>query len=175
MLDVSVAYNRYKFLGHEFLTWLWSLMENNRESLQNAAPGLTSLDIGNRIVCENRVNDGVETITIKGDDAGLEEGMLALKKGAVVTELNLLYTCDEQQWQFTLKGESLSVSNLKLPQSSPDKSGEGFEGAVLEKAYLLEKVIDLVNALYGSFLRARISNDWNDNIVPGIRKWIQES
>jgi hypothetical protein len=34
MLDVSVSYNRYKFLGHEFLTWLWFLMEKNRSFLQ---------------------------------------------------------------------------------------------------------------------------------------------
>ena len=34
MLDVSVSYNRYKFLGHEFLTWLWFLIEKDRKLLE---------------------------------------------------------------------------------------------------------------------------------------------
>ncbi len=172
MLDVSVSYNRYKFLGHEFLTWLWYLMENDRGFLRNAVADLASLDIGNRIVCENRLQEGVETITIKGDDAGLEEGMLALKKGAVVTELNLVYTSGDHQWLFTLKGESLCVSNVKLPQTSAEKSGDDLEGAVLEKVYLHEKVLELVDLLFKSFIPIRISDDWEENTVPAIREWI---
>ncbi len=173
MLDVSVSYNRYKFLGHEFLTWLWFLMENDREFLQRAVPDLTALDIGNRIVCENRLHEGVETVTIKGDDAGLEEGMLALKKGAVVTELNLSYTAGDNQWNFTLKGESLNVSNLKLPQTAPDKSGDDLEGAVLEKSYLYEKVLELVDILYKRFIEIRISEEWNEKAAPQIGEWIK--
>ena len=91
MLDVSVAYNRYKFLGYEFLTWLWFTMETDREKLTKIDPELVSLDIGNKIVLENRINDAVESITIKGDDADLKEGFLALKKGTVVTEIHLSY------------------------------------------------------------------------------------
>lgn len=30
MLDVSVSYDRYKFLGYEFLTWLWFLIEKDQ-------------------------------------------------------------------------------------------------------------------------------------------------
>src|SRR4030043_36420 len=89
MLDVSVSYNRYKFIGHEFLTWLWFLIEKNPDILKQLNPDLVSLEIGNRVMLENTTRDSLETITIKGDDAGMEEGILALKKGAVVTELNL--------------------------------------------------------------------------------------
>ena len=91
MLEVSVSYNRYKFLGNEFLTWIWFVIDNDPETLKNIVPSEFTLDIGNRTVLENRRDAGVETVTIKGDTAGLEEGMLALRKGAMVTELNLLY------------------------------------------------------------------------------------
>jgi len=89
MLDVAVSYNRYKFLGYEYLTWLWFLIENNQDKIGEPDREPLSLQIGNRVVLENRQKDAVESITIKGDDAGLEEGILALRKGAVVTELNL--------------------------------------------------------------------------------------
>lgn len=81
MLDVAVSYNRFKFLGHEFLTWLWYSIENEPDILKNSENESVSLEIGNRIVLENRIGDSMETITIKGDDAGLEEGMLSLEKG----------------------------------------------------------------------------------------------
>ncbi len=175
MLDVSVSYNRYKFLGHEFLTWLWFLMEKDRSFLRKEIPDLTSLEIGNRIVLENRLNDGIEMITIKGDDAGLEEGMLSLRKGAVVTEFQLSYTSGDHQWQFVLKGESLNISNLKVPKTGNIESGQELEGAVLEKVYLFEKVIELINVLYKSFIQLRISSEWKEKTVPEIRKWIYAS
>ena len=85
MLDLAIAYTRYRFLGNEFLTWLWYLIENEKYfsllksgETESADPFL--LGIGNRLVLENRQNEGLETITIKGDDAGLEEGVLALRR-----------------------------------------------------------------------------------------------
>jgi len=54
MLDVAVAYNRFKFLGDEFLTWLWFIIENDPKYLKKFSPDLLSLEIGNRIVLENR-------------------------------------------------------------------------------------------------------------------------
>ena len=118
-MDISVAYNRYKFLGDEFLTWLWFVMEKDRDTLIENGKETILIEIGNRIVLENRINDAVETITIKGDDAGLEEGFMALKKGALVTELNLVYRSGDQEWSFSLKGESLSFSSLKVPEKGP--------------------------------------------------------
>ncbi|MGD8943942.1 MAG: hypothetical protein PVJ37_11805, partial [Desulfobacterales bacterium] len=101
MLDIAVAYNRFKFLGEEFLTWLWFVMDQDPTILRKADPDLTSLEIGDRIVLEKRHKKAVERITIKGENAGLEEAMLALQKGALVTELNLVYRSAEQKWQFT--------------------------------------------------------------------------
>jgi hypothetical protein len=72
-----------------------------------------------------------------------------------------------------LKGESLSVSNLKFPQTAPAESGDELEGAVLEKTYLCEKVLELVDILYKKFILKRISDEWSEKIVPAMRKWIQ--
>ena len=172
MLDVSVSYNRYKFLGHEFLTWLWFVIENDRNKLRNLENELISLDIGNRIVLENRLNDTLETITIKGDDAGLEEGVLSLKKGAVVTELNLSYKEANQEWRFTIKGESLSIANLRTPDTKQIESQEEVEGAVIEKAFLYNKAAQLIDTLFAQFIKLRISNEWNKQVIQRLRDWM---
>ena len=172
MLDISISYNRYQFLGNEFLTWIWYMMERKRDELLQIEEDLVYLEIGNRIVIENRMNDNTETITIKGDDAGLEEGILALRKGAVVTEMNLFYKSGEQEWRFTLKGESMHITNLKPPESGAVESSEELEGAVIEKAYLCERVILFLDAAFNRFIRVRISEDWHKKTVPAIKEWI---
>jgi hypothetical protein len=173
MLDVAVAYNRFKFIGNEFLTWLWFTIETDQFFLKTVDETISSLNVGNRIVLENNINDASEIITIKGDDAGLEEGLLSLRKGAVVIEMNLSYKTENQEWKFTLKGESLSFSGLKVPETGPVETKEDIEGIVLEKTYLYENAINLVNKLFNTFLKLRSTVKWDQKTVPEIKKWLQ--
>jgi hypothetical protein len=109
----------------------------------------------------------VRVITIKGDDAGLEEGRLSLRKGAVVIEMNLSYKTEHQEWKFTIKGESLSFSGCDRFQKPVRlKPRTDIEGMVLEKAYLYEKVqLNLVNRLFDIFLKLRSTVEWNQKMV----------
>jgi hypothetical protein len=173
MLDVAVAYNRYQFLGEEFLTWLWYVIEKDQDLIKNFDKDFVALEIGNRMVFENRRKESGERITIKGDGASLEEGILTLKKGALVTELNVVYKSVELTWQFTLKGESLNVSSLNLPSTDVPESEEDLEGFVLEKIFLHDKILNLLENIFTHFIKLRLSNRWQNKIVPNIRNWIQ--
>ncbi|MCD6353666.1 MAG: hypothetical protein J7M06_05595 [Proteobacteria bacterium] len=170
MLDISVSYNRYKFLGHEFLTWLWFIIDNNQTKIKESAP--ISMKIGNRIVLENGRRDAVETIIIKGDDADLEEGILALKKGALVVELNLVCESGDQEWRFTIKGDNLNIVTLKPPYTEPMESKQDLEGSLLERAYLYNMIFEGIDALFNQFIKLRISSDWDQNGLLLIKKWI---
>lgn len=175
MLDIAVAYNRYRFLGNEFLTWLWFAIENDMATIRQCDPELVSLDVGNRMVLENRLANGNETITIKGDAAGLEEGMLALNKGAWVTELHLLYKSGPTLWKFSIKGENLSFAGLKLPETESIQTSEDKEGVVLEKLYLYEKPFVFIEQLYRRFIKLRLCEKWEGQALPQLRKWLQNS
>ncbi|MGD8301826.1 MAG: hypothetical protein PVI55_05370 [Desulfobacterales bacterium] len=171
MLDVAVAYNRFKFLGEEFLTWLWFALDQNPTLLRKADPDLTSLEIGNRIVLEKRHKKAIERITIKGENAGLEEAMLALQKGALVAELNLVYRSNEQKWQFTIKAESLNLSSVKTPKIARPESPEDMESAILEKIFLYDKILQFLEKLYNTFIKYRLSDHWQKRDVILIKKW----
>lgn len=175
MLDVAVAYNRYKFLGEEFLTWLWYLIEKDQNLIKNFDKDFVALEVGNRIVFENRRKESDERITIKGDEANLEEGILALKKGALVTELNMVYRSGELRWQFTVKGESLNISSLITPKTDLPESTEDIEGAVLEKIFLYDRALELLDNLFKHFLKLRVSNTWQSKVVSNINDWIHSS
>lgn len=172
MLDLSVGYTKYQFLGGEFLTWLWYTIENPLKIASIWKDEIPQLLLGDRMVLENRSRENLETITIKGTDAGLEEGYLALRKGSHVTELNLICRVEAQSWRFTIKGENLALTNFKTPLTGKISNSEEVEGALIEKAYLYEMVFKWLDTLFNHFIKLRLSDEWTTNSTPDIRKWI---
>ena len=173
MLDTATTYNRYKFIGHEFLTWLWYSIENNDTVIDHSDLPAIVLALGKRMVLENPRENHAETITIKGGYSNFEAGFLPLKQGALVTELSLEAKSKETTWEFNLKGESLAVANMRISNLGPVETDEDIEGAVLEKIYLLEQVHAYIDALFEKFLIIRVSNQWNQKVVPQIQQWLQ--
>ena len=173
MLDVAVAYNRFAFLGEEFLTWLWFIIDQDPLIPRKADPDLASLEVGNRIVLEKRYKKALERITIKGENAGLEEAMLALQKGALVAEINLIYRSVEQKWEFTLKAESLNLSSFKTPKIATPESPEDIEGIVLEKIFLYDKILQFIEKLYKTFIKIRVSTHWHNHEAASMAKWFR--
>jgi hypothetical protein len=175
MLDISIAYNRYKFLGFEFLTWMWYELENNPEQIRIDEFSDISVRMGNRVMIENAFHNSRETVTIQGDDAGLEEGMIALKKGGLIAEINLVVENDRQQMQFTIKGESLSVSGLKIQQENKAESTENPEEAeafLLDRIFTCERITSWMYLIFNRFVRLRLSESWKRSVIPAMRQWI---
>ena len=69
----------------------------------------------------------------------------------------------------------MEFRNVKLPKTGPAQesgdSPEEKEGMILERIFLFEELIRLVQALFRMFLEIRVSNDWKDELVK-IRKWV---
>lgn len=170
MLDVSLAYYRYGFLGSEFLTWLWFLIVNTDQDKLTGNKN-DFLEIGNKIVLERKSNNGVEKITINGKDAGLEEGIISLKKGAVVKEINLLYKKGDKEWSFNITGENLGLSNIKVPDIGFIETKRDVEGFTVEKIYLYGSLFLLIDGLYKKFIKIRVSGGWL-KVVSDMNKWI---
>ncbi len=174
MLDTATAYNRYKFIGHEFLTWLWYHIEQDHAVLKHSDLPKMTLALGKRMVLENPRENHAETITIKGGYSNFETGFLPLQQGALVTEISLEAKSDETTWEFNLKGESLSVTNMRISNLGPVESDEDVEGAVLEKVYLLEMIHTYIDTLFERFLLLRVSDKWNHETIPHMQKWLQK-
>ena len=175
MLDIATAYNKYKFLGNDYLTWIWFLIENNHNisSIINSKDIIT-LEVGNSIVLENKLGDkSKEKITIKGDQAGLEEGTTALKKGAFVTQINLICKINEDEYKFTIKGESFNITGLKTPKTEISNNEDEIEGLVLEKAFLGFKIFKVIDTLFLKYIEQRTSDEWNHKGLQDLKNWIE--
>lgn len=174
MLDIATAYNKYSFLGNEFLTWLWYLIETDQDITQIInTQDPVSFEIGNSLILENHLGDkSKERITIKGDQAGLEEGTTALKKGAWVTDINLICKIGEDEFKFSIKGESFNLTGLKPPAIDTSASGDEMEGMVIEKTYLILKVIEVIDTLFLKYVEKRSSDEWKTKEFQAIKTWV---
>jgi hypothetical protein len=96
---------------------------------------------------------------------------MALKKGALVTELALIFKTGEHEWQFSLKGESLNLSSLKAPGPALPPSPEEMEPFLLDKTQQFYKIIDFIEKTYKVFIKLRISSNWSSKTTPALKKW----
>ena len=175
MLDIATAYNKYKFFGNDFLTWIWFLIETdqNISSILNTKDTVT-LEVGNSIVLENKLGDKTkEKVSRKGDQAGLEEGTTAVKKGAWGTQINLICKINEDEYKFTIKGESFNITGLKTPKTELSKKEDEIEGLILEKSFFCFKIFEVIDTLFLKYLEQRISDDWNSKGLQDIKTWIE--
>jgi len=174
MLDIATAYNKYKFLGTDYLTWIWFLIETdqNISLLVNSKDAIT-LEVGNSIVLENKLGDkSKEKITIKGDQAGLEEGTTALKKGAYVTQINLICKINKDEYRFTIKGESFNITGLKTPKTNLSNKKDEIEGLVLEKTFYCFNIFNVIDTLFLKYIEKRTADDWKTKELQDIKNWV---
>ncbi|MGD8648832.1 MAG: hypothetical protein PVJ77_20005, partial [Desulfobacterales bacterium] len=70
---------------------------------------------------------------------------------------------------------SLNVSSFSLPSTGMPEFDEDIEGFVLEKIFLYDKILKILENIFIYFVKLRLSDRWQDNMVPKIRNWIQSA
>ncbi len=190
MPPASEAFGNYQFLGNEFLTWLWYCIENEPHNIKDPSGNAAALMLHKKIVLKKATGKTVSITIQKDSGEEAEEGMLALKGGAIVTELSLLMDIGDVEWTFSIKGDSFHVNSLKPsvempeavhPEQEPagqepgqvgDKQRHDFEASVLDRTYLYIQAIDVLDGLFKHYVLLRLSGDWEGTTVPAMKKWI---
>lgn len=175
-LDVATAWNKYQFLGYEFLLWLWYLSSKVPHMIEEIlGKAQVEITFGNSITIEIRGEGRPETLTIKGIDAGFEEAFIALAKGGSIVQANMVFAVGEkmQEFSFTLNGDDFSVRSLKCRPDIESGATDELEGAFIEKSFLTGVLFDAIDALYLDFIARRMAETWSTH-QSAIREWVQE-
>ena len=93
-------------------------------------------------------------------------------KGKKVTRATIRLEKDELAFQFTLSADDFTLGSMKLPKVEKPAEDEDPDAMLLERFYLMEVCLGLLESLYASFLRLRLSADWSET-VQGITAWIK--
>lgn len=158
-------------LGQEFLTWLWYRSDtvSGEFTDKNGAPFAVSME--QRIVVQLGEGDAKETASVTGSFSPLKEARFGLGTGKKVSRAQIRLEKDELAFQLTLKAEDFSLGSVKTPKVDKIAQDDDPDALLLEKFYLLEICVDLLDSLYERFLRLRLSPDWQ-NEVAHIGRWL---
>jgi recombination associated protein RdgC len=162
-----------EFLGREFLLWLWYRCETYEGRFDLGEDGQVELWFDRKIVLQSESDHGAEKITCSGENPHLREARFALTKNKEITEAMVKLAIDDNEWSFILDSAWMNFKSFKTPKL-PQDSKEDPEGFFYEKFFLIEKAINTMNAIYGTFIKLRISPQWASQELPAILEWIRE-
>ena len=169
-MDLLQKIEGRRFLGREFLAWLWYESEACEGQLTATDTGPFELFLEKQITLEAGKKDK-EQSKLRGMQPSVSpEAREALRQGKLPTTAQLRLRRGEQDWVFLFSADPLSLSGVKIPALLKDKEDEPF----YERIGLIEDLEALVDALYGDFLALRVTQAWSSLVMPAMMRWIRE-
>lgn len=168
-----------RFLGQEFLTWLWWKSEERGGTVDLPGEGDITVVFEKHMLLESGEGESSEKIVCTGLQAELQEARTGLQMGKKLEQARILIGHGNYEYSLTLSGALLEFKNVKLPKTEATENDtsdnpEEVEGMILERVFLLEEIIRLVNELFKMFLVIRVSSDWPEELQK-IRSWVEKS
>ncbi len=160
-------------LGQEFLTWLWYQSDIAPGAFTDGQGQPFSVSMEQRMVVQGGEGDARETASVSGSLSPLREARFGLGTGKKVTRALIRLEKDELAFQLTLRAEDFSVNALKTPKL--EKTGGDDvdpDALLLEKIYLMEICVGLLDGLYAQFLDLRLSPGRWEEEVAAMRQWM---
>ena len=166
-MDLLERVENTRFLGREFLVWLWFKSELHEAEFSRAdgSPFELWLDsqLGMRYMYEP-----TERIAFKGvAPAARVEAKLALQHGWLPVKARVCVTLDSQDFSFVFEADSLAKTGVKLPMLTANDSDERF----FERMHLLEVLDGIVDEQYTEFLQLRRSVVWDAELAQATVAW----
>jgi hypothetical protein len=166
-MDLITKINRTRFLGPEFLLWLW-----HRADVQEGRFGGEGenfeLYFDSRIVLESQGEIRDQSVIKSETPTDTPEAREALRTGKLPMEAKLRILIGQNQWTTTFKAEALQLSGTKVPALLAKDDEE----ALHERMHLMEELEGVLEALYSQFLQERLDDDvWREHIGV-MRAWV---
>ena len=165
-----------RFVGQEFLTWLWWKSDERGGSVKLENDGDITVAFEKHMLLESGEGESSEKIICTGLQTELQEARTGLQMGKKLEQARIVINHNSNEFSFTLAGGLMEYRNVRLPKTENtenDKSGnsEEVEGMILERIYLFEELIRITNTLFGMFLKVRLGEQWSEELLK-IRHWV---
>ncbi len=160
--------------GREFLTWLWFKSEERNGRIDLGGDEEIMLLFVRRLVLESGQGDYAESVVCQGQHASLLEGKEALRQGKKIRAARLSLEIDAAEWEFTFKADLFQFQSMKVPAPAEEfgENGEiAAEGRLLERIFLIEKAVAVMDRLFTAFLALRGSHAWTAEAAR-MENWI---
>lgn len=125
------------------------------------------------MVLQSNPGDGTEKVICLGENSHLREARYALAESKTVTEAMLKLIIGDNQWSFILDSTWMNFRSFKSPKVMQDNEKDP-EGLFYEKFSLIDQALSAMDFIYSSFIKIRLSPDWEAQELPALLQWIQE-
>ena len=167
-----------RFLGQEFMTWLWFKSEERGGTVYLPGAGDIQVVFEKHMLLESGEGESHEKLICRGLQTELQEARTGLQVGKKLEQARIHLVRGEYEWNFTLTAAMLEFRNLKVPKTmtpSEEESGpDAFEARVLERVAMIEEAVQTVLELFRLFLDIRIGPDWEQELVR-VRQWVHKA
>ncbi len=157
-----------RFLGREFLIWLWFTSERSFGKVELPPFGDVDFWIDDRIVFRTPGEDPQTSDLKGGAPATTSEARTAMASGKTIDAARLGIRVKEREYSLELRAEGLEVAGVKVPAEVKD----GEDERLYERMFLLEEATGILDALFVRFCADRLGDSWDDAVLPEIRAWL---
>ncbi len=174
-MDLVELIEEKRFLGQEFLTWLWWKSEERGGAVSLPNRGDVTVVFEKHMLLEYGEGESSEKLICTGLQTELQEARTGLKMGKKLEQARIQLGCADHEWSFTLAAALMEFRNVRLPKTGGTEGDannpEETEGMILERVFLFEELVRLINELFELFLQARIDESWPEELGK-ISAWV---
>jgi len=155
-----------RFLGPEFLLWIWVRGELTTESI---SIGDDDLDVwlDRQITFESPI-DKNERVSVRGmAPADGEEAREAVRAGKLPVSSQIALRGAAREFVCGLVAPRFAIAGAKVPVVLKEDASEAF----VDRMALCEELFQVLDGLYRAFLEVRLSDAWSSGWAPAIAAW----
>src|SRR5210317_459223 len=151
-MDLVDIISEKKFLGQEFLTWLWYKSEERGGAILLPGEGDIVVVFEKHMLLESGEGESLERLICKGLQAELQEARTGLLMGKKLEKARIYLAKGDYEWRFSLSATLFEFRNVSLTKTvSPgDESTDSLarEAKVLERTGMSEEAVHTIDMLF---------------------------
>ncbi len=166
-----------KFLGQEFLTWLWWQSEIHGGRIHTPNKGDLVVVFEKHMLLESGEGTTNEKLICSGLETELQEARTGLKMGKKLEQARIQVIIGDYEYNVTLAAALLEFRSVKLPKTAATTPGnqenpEELEGMLLERIFLFEQLVAAIHELLQLFVERRLDTAAWQNDINELRQWV---
>ena len=173
-MDLVDLIQEKRFMGQEFLAWLWYKSEERGGSVELPGVGDILVVFEKHMLLEYGEGDENEKLICRGLLTELKEARAGLALGKKPEQARIRLARGDYEFSVTLTAATMEFRSVRLPKTAGADDGDdpdSLEGQILERIGLFEELTNLVNELFRVFVNLRASSQWSEELVK-IRDWV---
>ncbi len=177
-MDLVDIIQEKKFIGQEFLAWLWYKSEERGGNVDIPGIGDILVVFEKHMLLEYGEGAESEKVICRGLLTELREARAGLALGKKPEQARIRLARGDYEFSVTLTAATMEFRSVKLPKTV-DGVDEGddpdsIEGRILERISLFEQLTELIRELFKMYIHIRASARWDEELLK-IRRWTNKS